>query len=175
MNFDFDKTLEILEQTPRTLKSMIGGLSPEWTSNNEGGETWTVFDVIGHLVHGETTDWLRRAEIILSDGGDKKFAQFDRFAQFDARVGKTLAQLLDEFTELRAKNLAALRARNIGEADLKKTGIHPAFGEVNLAQLLSTWAVHDLDHVVQISRVMAYQYRDDVGPWIEYLRVLKKV
>jgi hypothetical protein len=174
MQFALDKTIEILERTPFVLDALLEGISPEWTNRNEGGETWSVFDVIGHLVHGEQTDWITRTEIILTDNRQKKFEPFDRFAQFKAIKGKTLEQLLGEFRELRVANIRKLRELNIRENDLIKTGIHPTFGEVTLAQLLSTWAVHDLDHISQIARVMGKQYKEQTGPWVEFLKILNQ-
>ncbi len=155
MSFSIEKSIEILERTPDVLETMLENVSADWTENNEGGETWSVFDVVGHLIHGEKTDWVARMEIILSDGEDKKFKPFDRFAQFEESKGKTLEQLLDEFKSLRQKNVDILRSKKLTVENLAETGIHPAFGEVTLAQLLATWTVHDLDHISQISRVMA--------------------
>ena len=172
MNFTVEKSIEILERTPEVLETMLKGVSADWTENNEGGETWSVFDVLGHLVHGEKTDWMARTEIILSDAPDKKFKPFDRFAQFEDSKGKTLSQLLDEFKQLRKKNVEVLRSKKLIDKIYGEIGIHPAFGEVTLAQLLATWTVHDLDHISQISRIMAKQYKEDVGPWKEYLKIL---
>jgi uncharacterized damage-inducible protein DinB len=174
MNFTVEKSIEILERTPDVVETMLRNVSADWTENNEGGETWSVFDVLGHLIHGEKTDWIARTEIILSDVPDKKFAPFDRFAQFEDTRGKTLPELLDEFKSLRKKNVDLLRSKKLTAENLKEKGIHPAFGEVNLAQLLATWTVHDLDHISQISRVMAKQYKEDVGPWAEYLGILNR-
>ena len=172
MNVTAEKSIEILERTPEVLDAMLKNVSAEWTEKTEGGETWSVFDVLGHLVHGEKTDWILRMEIILSDAPDKTFKTFDRFAQFEESKGKTLPQLLDEFKELRKKNVSVLRTKNLTDKNLEEKGIHPAFGEVTLAQLLATWTVHDLDHIAQISRVMAKQCKDEVGPWSEYLKIL---
>jgi uncharacterized damage-inducible protein DinB len=172
MNFTVEKSIEILQRTPAVLETMLRGVSADWTENNEGGETWSVFDVLGHLVHGEKTDWIERMKIILSDGRDKAFKPFDRFAQFEESKGKTLQELLEEFRRLREKNIEILRSKNLSGENLEKTGEHPAFGEVTLAQLLATWTVHDLDHISQISRVMGKQYKEAVGPWAEYLRIL---
>lgn len=172
MGFTIEKSIEILERTPDVLNTLLKNISADWTSNNEGGETWSAYDIIGHLIHGEKTDWIPRAEIILSEKSDKTFVPFDRFAQFKDSEGKSLAQLLDEFKMLRAKNIEHLRSKNLTEKNLEEKGIHPAFGEVTLSQLLSTWVVHDLNHIAQISRVMAKQYKAEVGPWIEYLRIL---
>jgi len=173
MNFSLSKSIEILERTPDVLITMLQNISPDWTSNNEGGETWSAYDIIGHLIHGEKTDWIPRMEIILSDKQDKKFELFDRFAQFEQSKGKSLIQLLDEFKSLRQKNIELLCSKKLTDKDLAEIGIHPAFGEITLCQLLSTWTVHDLNHIAQISRVMAKQYKTDVGPWVEYLRILQ--
>lgn len=173
MEFNLDHAIPVLSQTPRTVRSMLGELPLEWIEKNEGPETWSPYDIVGHLIHGEKTDWIPRMEIILSDGSNKKFEPFDRFAQFRDSRGKTLHQLLDEFESLRKENIAKLRAKNLKVADFSKTGMHPAFGEVSLAQLLSTWVAHDLNHIAQIARVMAKQYQAEVGPWVEYLRILQ--
>lgn len=173
MKFELAKSIEILERTPVVLETMLKGLSGEWIMQNEGPDTWSPFDIIGHLIHGEKTDWIPRMEIILSDKANKQFEPFDRFAQFQSSKGKSIGQLLDEFASLRSANIKKLKSKNLSESDLLKTGIHPAFGEVTLGQLLSTWVVHDLNHIAQVSRVMAKQYKDEVGPWIEYLRVLQ--
>ena len=173
MNFSLEKSIEILERTPRVLTVMLQDISPEWTSVNEGGETWSVYDIIGHLVHGEKTDWVPRAMIILSKKSDKRFEPFDRFAQMQQGPAKKLLTLLEEFSHLRKKNMEDLQAQKITAADLAATGIHPAFGEVTLSQLLATWAVHDLNHIAQISRVMAKQYKAAVGPWTAYLKILQ--
>ena len=172
MNFTVEKSIEILEHTPAVLEMMLQNVSADWTENNEGGETWSVFDVLGHLVHGEKTDWISRIEIILSDAPDKKFAPFDRFAQFEDSKGKTLRELLEEFKRLRKKNVDVLRSQKLTTENLEQKGVHPAFGKVTLAQLLATWTVHDLDHISQISRVMAKQYKEAVGPWTQYLKIL---
>ena len=173
MNLTIEKSIEVLERTPITLISMLQNISADWTSKNEGGETWSVYDVIGHLIHGEKTDWIPRVEIILSERSEKTFEPFDRFAQLEAGEKKSLEQLLDELAMVRSQSIERLRAMNITENDLKKTGIHPAFGEVTLLELISTWVVHDLDHIAQISRVMAKQYKTEVGPWKEYLKILQ--
>ncbi len=173
MNFSVTQSIEILERTPYVLEVLLRDLSPFWTANNEGPDTWSPYDVIGHLIHGDRTDWIARLRIILSDSDQKTFATFDRFAQFQESKEKTLADLLGEFKTVRAANIATLRSLNLSDDDLKKIGIHPVFGEVTLAQLLSTWTVHDLDHISQISRVMARQYLEDVGPWTAYMRILK--
>lgn len=173
MEFSIIKSIEILERTPLALFEMLEGLSPEWTSVNEGGETWTVFDVIGHLIHGDKNDWMARTEIIFRDGPDKKLKSFNRFAQFENSKGKSLSQLLQEFKSVRSANITKLKNLKITENDFEKIGIHPVFGTVKLSQLLATWVAHDLDHISQISRVMAKQYLQEVGPWVEYLKILR--
>lgn len=172
MEFSLDHTREVLARTPQVLSTLLSGLPDDWTMHNEGGDTWSPYDIVGHLVHGEHTDWVGRMEIILNEG-DKKFKPFDRLAQFNESRGKPLSQLLDEFAALRKKNLEKLGHLILMEADLDKTGIHPAFGTVTLRQLLSTWTVHDLTHLAQVSRVMAKQYKEAIGPWLEYFRLLQ--
>ncbi|MFY0643452.1 MAG: DinB family protein [Bacteroidia bacterium] len=172
MNFSLDKSLEILTNTPKVVNAMLRGLSADWTMENEGGESWSAFDIVGHLIHGEKTDWVERTSIILKDGEPETFTPFDRFAQFEDSKGKSLEQLLNQFDALRSKNLAWIRALNLNEGDYNKIGIHPALGEATLSQLLSSWVVHDLSHIAQISRVLAHQYKDEVGPWKAYLKIL---
>ena len=173
MEFKLEQAIEVLERTPATLNSLLRDLSEQWLVQNEGPDTWSPYDVIGHLIHGELTDWIPRADIILSDNSNKAFTPFNRFAQAHESSGKSLQQLLDEFKFLRKKNIEHLKSKKITTAALELKGIHPAFGEVTLAQLLSTWVVHDLNHIAQISRVMAKQYKEAVGPWTEYLRILQ--
>lgn len=173
MKYSIIKSLEILERTPDVLLHFLNGLSSEWITNNEGEDTWSVFDVVGHLLHGDRTDWMLRIDKILTESEDKTFTPFDRFAQFETSKGKTLEQLLLEFKNVRERNLSNLRKLQLTENDFTKTGIHPVFGVVTLSQLLSTWTVHDLNHLAQISRIMAKQYKEETGPWIEYLRILK--
>ena len=158
---------------PAALDALLRGLPDAWTQSNEGENTWTVFDVVGHLNHGERTDWMPRVQRILEDGETRPFDPFDRFAQFRESKGQTLAQLLDEFTRLRADNLVQLRALDLQPADFTRRGRHPALGVVTLSELLSTWAAHDLTHLHQISRIMAHQSRDAVGPWSKFLGVLQ--
>lgn len=174
MKFDLNKSIEILERTPLVIEAMLQGISKDWVMNNEGKETWSPYDVVGHLISAEKTDWVTRMEVILSSTGDKKFPPFDRFAMFKDSKGKSLQVLLGEFKAIRKKNIAILRKKKLTSKDLSKKGIHPAFGEVTLKQLLSTWVVHDFTHITQITRVMAKQYKTEVGPWVEYLSVLKK-
>lgn len=171
-SFVLAEAFEILERTPATLDALLRGLSDGWVSAHEGEKTWSPFDVVGHLIHGERTDWVPRAKIILQQGESRVFDRFDRFAQFSASEGRTLASLLDEFARLRHGNLRELSALNLTGADLDRRGLHPELGAVTLRQLLATWVAHDLDHVVQISCVLARQYSDEVGPWGAYLRVI---
>ena len=173
MNFNLNKSIEILERTPDVLITLLGQLSHAWTLVNEGGESWSPYDIVGHLIHGEKTDWIPRMDIILSDKSDKTFDSFDRMAQFEQGKGKSLEQLLIEFKKLRLLNIEYLKSKRLDSIQLNQKGIHPAFGQVSLAQLLSTWMVHDLNHIAQITRVMANQYKTEVGPWIQYLKILQ--
>lgn len=172
MQFSLNRTIEILERTPSVLEALLNDLSDDWTHSNEGDDTWSPFDVVGHLIYGEKTDWIPRMEIILSDREDKTFEPFDRFAQFRESEGKTMPQLLEEFRDLREQNLHILSSKKLSEEDLQKTAGHPALGRVTLSHLLASWATHDLNHIAQIARVMGRQYTRDVGPWKEYLGIL---
>jgi hypothetical protein len=172
--FSITDAISILERTPGTLRALLSGLPDQWTTCNEGPDTFTAFDNVGHLIHGERTDWMARARIILEQGADRRFTPYDRFAQAHESQGKTLAQLLDEFAQLRTANLATLRGWNLSDDQLALEGEHPALGTVTMRQLLSTWVVHDLGHLGQIARVMAKRYRDAVGPWREYLPILDR-
>ena len=172
MGFDSQQTIALLSRTPSALNALLRDLPEAWTLRNEGAKSWTPFDIVGHLIHGERTDWMVRARIILQYGESRAFDAFDRLAQERESGGKSIAELLDDFARLRAENLDDLRTLNLQTADFDRRGRHPALGVVTLAQLLSTWAVHDLTHLHQLSRVMAYQYRDIVGPWSAYLGVL---
>jgi hypothetical protein len=172
MDFELSQGIAVLERTPQTLRAMLHGLPPAWTEGTEGPDTWSPFVVVGHLIHGERTDWIARARIILAQGEDRRFTPYDRFAQFRESAGRPLGALLDEFAALRQANLATLAGWQLGERELALTGEHPAFGSVTLRQLLATWVAHDLGHTVQIARVMARQYREAVGPWEAYLSVL---
>ena len=171
--FSLTDAVAILTRTPATLNALLRGLPDVWVRSNEGQDTWNAFDIMGHMIVGERTDWIPRVRIILETGEARPFDSFDRFAQSRENPNRSLEQLLDEFTRLRGENLAALQALNLQPEDLKRRGKHPALGVVTLSQLLSTWAVHDLTHIHQLSRVMAHQYRDAVGPWSAYLGVLK--
>jgi hypothetical protein len=174
MDFDLPAGIAVLERTPQTLRSMLAGLPSAWTDATEGPETWSPYVIVGHLIHGERTDWIARAQIILSQGPDRRFTPYDRFAQFRESEGKPLADLLDEFARLRAANLATLAGWRLTDAQLDLTGEHPEFGSVTLRQLLATWVAHDLGHIAQTARVMAKQYRDAIGPWRAYLPVMDR-
>jgi DinB superfamily len=171
-SFVLGEATGILARTPATLDAMLRGLPEGWIVAHEGGESWSAFDVVGHLIHGELTDWLPRTKIILEHGEARPFERFDRLAQFEASADQTLDGLLDEFATLRRRNLEELAALELTPADLERRGRHPELGPVTLRQLLATWAAHDLDHVMQISRVLARQYSDEVGPWRAYLRII---
>ena len=167
-----DEAVAILARTPSTLDALLHGLPEGWIVANEGGETWSPFDVVGHLIHGERTDWMPRVKVILEHGEARAFDKFDRFAQVAGSAGRTLVSLLDEFATLRQESLRELATLRLTNADLDRRGRHPELGVVTLRQLLATWVAHDLDHVAQISRVLARQYSDEVGPWRAYLRII---
>lgn len=173
MDFNLQQAMPVLRRTPAVLDALLRDLPDEWTRSHEGGSTWSAFDVLGHLIHGERTDWIPRARMILEFGDTRTFERFDRQAQDRESIGKSLGQLLDEFAEARANSLAQLAALNLRSEDLDRRGRHPVFGVVTLRQLLATWVPHDLTHLHQISRVMAHQYRDAVGPWTVFLGVLQ--
>jgi len=163
----------LLSRTPATLDALLREMPDVWARRNEGQDTWSAFDIVGHLVSGERNDWMPRLRILLESGEARAFDPFDRFAQTRESQGKSLEQLLDEFARLRRENLDALQALTLQPEDLARRGKHPSLGVVTLSELLATWAVHDLTHLHQLSRVMAYQYREAVGPWSAYLGVLK--
>jgi hypothetical protein len=172
MRFDLDQSIQILERTPETLTALLSGLSEEWTHEKEGPDAWSPFDVVGHLIHGEKTDWIPRAKFILEHGDSRTFEPFDRFAQYETSRGKSMSDLLEEFADLRLNNVEGLRDMDLGSEDLDRTGTHPELGPVTLGQLLATWTVHDLDHIAQIARAMARQYTAEVGGWRTHLRIL---
>ena len=174
MTFQLSHGIALLERTPATFRSLLSGLPDAWIAANEGPNTFSPFDNVGHLIHGERTDWIPRARIILAQGANRRFEPYDRFAQIRESEGKSLAELLDEFAQLRAENLVTLRGWNLSDRELALGGEHPELGLVTLRQLLAAWVVHDLGHVAQTSRVMARQYREAVGPWHAYLPVLDR-
>jgi hypothetical protein len=173
MEHNLPHTVSLLARTPAALDALLRDLPETWTLHNEGENTWNVFDIVGHLIHGERTDWMPRARMILRAGEAQTFEPFDRWGHVRESQGKSLAQLLDEFARCRSANLGELRAWNLRQEDLERRGRHPALGVVTLSQLLATWAAHDLTHLHQVSRVMAHQYREAVGPWSKYLGVLE--
>ena len=170
--FGLAEAIAVLTRTPSTLNALLLGLPDIWVRCNEGKDSWSAFDIVGHLVFAERTNWMPRVRIMLESGEARPFDPFDRFAQLKESQDKSLEQLLDDFARLRIENLADLRALNLQREDLTRRRRHPALGVVTLSELLTTWAVHDLTHVHQLSRVMAHQYRDTVGPWRAYLGVL---
>jgi hypothetical protein len=173
MEHTLSDTISLLARTPAALNVLLRDLPETWTLRNEGENTWSVFDIVGHLIHAERADWIPRVKILLQFGETKSFEPFDREGHAREIQGKSLAQLLDVFARVRSENLAELRALNLRQEDLQRRGRHPAFGPVTLSALLATWATHDLTHLHQISRVMAHQYREAVGPWAVYLGVLQ--
>jgi DinB superfamily len=173
MEHNLQHTISLLTRSPAALNALLRDLPETWTLRNEGENTWSAFDVVGHLIHGERTDWMSRVRILLQFGESRAFEPFDRWGQVRESEGKSLGQLLDEFVRLRSENLGELRALNLGREDLERRGRHPALGAVTLSELLATWAAHDLTHLHQISRIMAHQYREAVGPWSAYLGVLQ--
>ncbi len=172
MKFNLEQSMNIPKKTPYVLKHLLKDLPEELVLNNEGENTWSPFDVVGHLIHGEETDWIPRAECILQKR-QEPFHPFDRFAQFEKSKGKNLNQLLDEFEKKRMSNIEKLSSFNISEEDLTLRGTHPALGTVTLKNLLATWTAHDMNHIVQITRVIAKNYQKEVGPWQAYLKILK--
>jgi hypothetical protein len=174
MQFNLQHAIQIIERIPNVVDTLLRGLDDELIYKNEGGDTWSAYDIVGHFIEGEDTDWIPRMNIILSSSENKTFEPFDRFAQFEKSKGKSLNELLDEFKTKRKKSLEALTSANLQSQDLQSKGIHPAFGDVTLEQLLAAWAVHDLAHINQISRVLAKQYTDAVGPWKEYMNILNR-
>lgn len=173
MKFELKSAIEVLRQTPHTLITMLDGLSPEWTASSGDPKNWAPYDIIGHLIHAEDTDWIPRAEIILAQGDDRTFEPFDRTAQFETHGKTSFGGLLAEFDRIRSVNLETLESWNLTPEQLQLKGVHPDFGEVTLEQLLATWVVHDLNHIRQVVTYMARKYDAAVGPWIEYLSILK--
>src|SRR6266700_6864692 len=173
MGHNLQHTISLLSRTPAALDALLRDLPEEWTLRNEGENSWSAYEVVGHLIHGERTDWMPRAKMILQFGESRAFDPFDRWAQARESEGKSLGRLLDEFAHLRAENLHLLRGLNLQPEDLARRGRHPSLGVVALSALLATWAAHDLTHLHQISRIMAHQYREAVGPWAKFLGVMQ--
>ena len=174
MDFDLSSGMAVLQRTPWTLRTMLTSLPAAWTAGNEGPDTWSPYDIVGHLIHGERTDWIPRAEIILAQGTNRRFTPFDRFAQFRESQGKSLEDLLEEFGRLRTENLKKLSDWRLTESQLALEGEHPELGAVTLRQLLASWVAHDLGHIAQSARVMAKQYREAIGPWRAYLTIVDR-
>ena len=173
MKYSLERSYEILDRTPAVLQSLLAGLPDDWVMPNEGPETYSPYDVVGHLIHGEKTDWTARAKMILEFGNTQTFVRWNREAMYEESEGKTLQQLLDEFAAIRKENMVWFKALNLTEDDLDKKGMHPVLGDVSLRNLLATWVVHDLTHIAQITRVMAKQYKSEMGPWTEFFRILE--
>lgn len=172
MTLHLPSAIAVLRRTPDVLDALLRDLPDEWRTADEGPGTWNAFDIVGHLVHGERTDWIPRAETILRHGEGKAFEPFDRFAQFRESAGKTVHDLLQDFRALRGGNVRTLESWRLSDDDLARTGLHPEFGRVTLGQLIATWVAHDLSHLGQIARIMAKRYDADVGPWKAYLKIL---
>lgn len=172
MRFSLDLSIDILERSPATLRALLQGVSASWARGTEGPETFSPFDVVGHLIDGEETDWIPRARLILAQGPSARFEPYDRFRHWARNADRTLDSLLTEFADLRAANLRLLRSWNLTDVDLDLPGEHPGLGPVTLRQLFAAWVVHDLGHLAQVARVMAKQYKEAVGPWVPYLPVL---
>lgn len=173
MNFELNQAVEVLERTPTVLNAMLDGVSEPWITSNYGPDTFSPFDVVGHLIHGEREDWIPRARMILEHGESKPFEPFDRYAMYKDSAGKSIDELLATFAALRDQNVTALRAMNLKPEQLDLRGTHPELGRVTMRQLLATWVVHDLNHIHQIAKCMAYQYGEEVGPWRVHVGVLK--
>jgi hypothetical protein len=173
MKSQLENSIALLERTPAALDALLRELPVEWTENNEGADTWNVPGVLAHLIHCEHEDWMPRLRMILEFGEERTFTPLDREGSTRAGEGKTLDQLLDEFAQQRALNLAELRAQKLTPEDMHRCGMHPVFGSVTLAEFLATWPAHDLTHLHQISRIMAHQYREAVGPWVRFLGVMQ--
>jgi hypothetical protein len=174
VKFSLEHATPLLRSTPGVLRSWLADLPEPWNTSNEGPDTWSPFDIVGHLIHGERTDWIPRVELLLEHGENRAFTPFDRFAQFRESRGKSLHELLGTFAELRESNVERLVSLRLSAKDLERRGSHPELGQVTLGQLIATWVVHDLNHIGQIARVMSRQYRGDVGHWVEYLPILTR-
>jgi len=172
VQYSLERAYEILDRTPSVLRSLLSGLDEAWLMNNEGPDTFSPFDVVGHLIHGEKTDWTARMKRIMEYGNTKAFDVYDRFAQYEESKGKSLEQLLEEFEILRRENMAWFRSLVFRDEDLERKGLHPRLGEVTMKNLLATWVAHDLTHIAQVTRVMAKQYKEEMGPWPQFFRIL---
>jgi hypothetical protein len=172
MKYSLERSYEILDRTPAVLQSLLAGLSDDWIMPNEGPETFSPYDVVGHLIHGEKTDWTARMKMILEFGNTKTFERWNRVAMYEESKGKSMQQLLDEFAAIRKQNMVWFRSLHLTETDFDRKGMHPVLGDVTLRHLLATWVVHDLTHMAQITRVMAKQYKEEMGPWPEFFRIL---
>jgi hypothetical protein len=175
LHFQLDEAMAVLERTPAVLRSLLLDLPAGWTTATDGPDTWSAFDIVGHLIHGERTDWIPRVDHMLRHGDALPFEPFDREAMFEMARGRSLADLLETFGQLRRENLERLRVLNLTEADLARPGLHPGLGPVTMGQHLATWVAHDLGHISQVVRVMARQYSDAVGPWQAYLSIVRPV
>ncbi|MGB0715179.1 MAG: DinB family protein [Phycisphaerae bacterium] len=173
MQYNISEAVNILTRTPRVVRTMLADLPEPWVMNNYGQDTWSPFDIVGHLIHGERTDWIPRARIILDKGEEQPFEPFDRFAQYEDSKGKSMADLLSLFEELREQTLHDLKLLKLDDAMLARTGTHPALGTVKMSELLAAWVAHDLNHIAQISKALAFQYAEEVGPWRQYLSILR--
>ena len=173
MKYNLQRSYEILDRTPAVLQSLLAGLPDDWVMPNEGPETYSPYDVVGHLIHGEKTDWTARAKMILEFGNTQTFVRWNREAMYEESIGKSLQQLLEDFAAIRKENMVWFKALSLTEDDLDKKGMHPVLGDVSLRNLLATWVVHDLTHIAQITRVMAKQYKSEMGPWTEFFRILE--
>lgn len=173
MNISVSDAINLLSRTPHVLKDLLSGIPDTLLHATEGGDSWSPYDVVGHLIHGEKTDWIPRMKICLSDSDNKTFTPFDRFAQFEESRGKSIHELLETFHQLREENITTLHNFQLSSADFERTAIHPAFGTVTLQQLLATWVVHDQNHIYQITRTVSHQYREETGPWKAYLKIIQ--
>lgn len=173
MMFDLDRSIEVLSATPASVRALLEGLSDDWTDSKGDREKWEPYDIVGHYIHAEKTDWIPRAKVILAQADDRTFPPFDREGQFEGAHGKSLSNLMEEFARIRAENIETLRSWELVDEELELTGVHPEFGKVTLRELIATWVVHDLTHIRQIATVMAKRYDEAVGPWKEYLSILK--
>ena len=172
MQFEFESALEVLKATPSVLDALLRGKSSAWLNSRKTPESFSPLDVLGHLIHGEITDWIPRVRIILEHRDTRAFNPFDRFSFSELIAGKPVEDLLDEFAQLRRQGLLTLSELGVAENELNLPGMHPGLGRVTMSNLLAAWAVHDLGHISQIVKTMACEYREAVGPWTPYLSIL---